>query len=130
MWSRREPRRKGARSRGSALSPSRSKRSYRLIYGASARPASFAAKPPERASRLKKINRVDADAAKNDSPPGKHREAVTLHVVQERLHHDPAKYKREYEPDRDSSDISAGQFMPALERLIGEGADHGRHCQP
>ena len=36
-----------------------------------------------------------ARAAEQDAPPGEQREAVALHVAQERLHHDPAEDERE-----------------------------------
>ena len=74
---------------GLGIKPNRSPRSCRPICGAFAAPGSSGS---SRSSRLSAGNRSrTAGAADHDPPPGEQREAVTLHVFEQRPHHDPAE---------------------------------------
>src|SRR3569623_739735 len=64
-----------------------------------------------------KIQRVDAEAAEQDSPPGEDGERMPLHEAEKRLHDDPAEDEREEEADGDRGDIAAMQEVGAA--LVG-----------
>ena len=58
------------------------------------------------------------------------REAVALHVVEERLHHDPGDDERHREADGDQHRVARAHLGASLVEIVGEGARHGRHREP
>ena len=74
--------------------------------------------------------RDQPERADDDAPPGEQREAVALHVAEERLHHDPGADERHREADRDQDRIARAHLAVGLVEIVGEGAGHGRHGEP
>ena len=56
---------------------------------------------PSCANLVTERQRDQPERADDDAPPGEQREAVALHVAEERLHHDPGADERHREADRD-----------------------------
>src|SRR5262245_19523609 len=99
---------RGTRWKRSALRPWRWRRSRRPICGATEKPVSSPPAPhnPSRAAGLIAYGQQDQpERANDDAPPCEQPEAVTLHIAEERLHHDPGGDERHREADRDDQRI-------------------------
>src|SRR5262249_49176722 len=100
---------KDARSKRLASTPSPWLPSSPPICGGSARPASSSQRRPvvrnrrqprgqrlpiSPASSVSERQRDQPERSHDDAPPGEQAEAVALHVVEKRLHHDPSAHER------------------------------------